>query len=396
VHGDAKAAVVVAALAIAVDIGLARIGYGLILPAIRRDLGGGYAVYGAVAAVHLGGYLAGTILAPSLMRDRTRLPLVTAVSQLVVVLSLIASAAAPNALLLGIARAVIGIASGVGIASSVTDALERVAPERRGFASAIAWSSIGVALIVSAPAGAWTLGDATRWRLATALCALPALVLTLVAWRLVPQAHHHEPASADAPFRWRDLARASNVFFVAAYAAFGVAYIAFVTFAIAAFAARGIAPGAVTFIWAACGVAVVAGSLGIGVVLGGAAHRWALAIPLLCGGVGSLIATVPGVLGATAGTVFVGLGLAATAAVASAFARERSDRATAVRAFAAVTTVFGIGQLVSPLIAGAIADKLGLGAVPVYAGCVFIAGALAASVDALHRPSPRAPERTAR
>ncbi len=36
-----SAAVVVALLAIGVDIGLARLGFGLLLPAIRRDLGGG-------------------------------------------------------------------------------------------------------------------------------------------------------------------------------------------------------------------------------------------------------------------------------------------------------------------------------------------------------------------
>jgi MFS family permease len=85
------------------------------------------------------------------------------------------------------------------------------------------------------------------------------------------------------------------------------------------------------------------------------------------------------------GVIFVGLGLAATAAVASAFSRERSDRATAARSFAAVTTVFGCGQLVGPLIAGAIADRAGLAAVPVFAGCVFFAGAFAASIDAILR-----------
>jgi predicted MFS family arabinose efflux permease len=381
-RGSARLAVVVAALAIAADIGLARVGYGLVLPAIRRDLGGGYALYGAIAAVHLGGYLAGTLAAPALLRRRDRLPRVTALAHALVALFLLASAFAPNALVLALARLAIGLASGAGIASAVTDALERVAPERRGFASALAWSALGVALVASSPAGAWTLGEAARWRVATALWALPALAVVLLAWRLPTQSSHDEPAAASAPFRWRDLLRASNVSFVIAYAAFGTAYIAFVTFAVAAFAARGIAPGAVTLIWAACGVAVVGGALGAGVVLGGPAHRWALAIPLLCGGAGSLLANLPGVAGATAGTICVGLGLAATPAVASAFARERSDRATAARAFAAVTTVFGVGQLAGPLIAGAVADRFGLAAVPELAGCVFLAGAVAAAIDA--------------
>jgi len=377
-------AVTVAALAIAADIGLARVGYGLVLPAIRRDLGGNYAIYGLIAAVHLGGYLAGTIAAPALLRDRARLPRITMQTHALVALFVIASACAPNVLVLALARLAIGLASGVGIASAVTDALERVAPERRGFASALAWSSIGVALLASSPAGAWTLGEAVRWRVATALWALPALAVVVFAWRL-PSQPHREEAPLDVPFRWSDLLRANNVFFVAAYAGFGSAYIAFVTFAIAAFAARGIAPNAVALIWAACGIAVVCGSLGVGVVLGSRAHHWSLAIPLACGGAGSLLANLPGVAGAMVGTICVGLGLAATAAVASAFSRERSDNATAARAFAAVTAIFGCGQLIGPLIAGTIADRFGLAAVPVFSGGIFFAGALAAAVDAILR-----------
>lgn len=380
---SARLAVGVAALAIAADIGLARVGYGLVLPAIRRDLGGGYAVYGTVAAIHLGGYLAGTLAAPRLLRERAHLPRVTALAHAVVAVFLIASALSPDALILTVTRFAIGLASGIGIASAVTDALERVAPERRGFASALAWSAIGVALAASSPAGAWTLGEAARWRVATALWALPAIAVTVLALRLPPQRHQDDAAALpDTPFRWRDLLRASNAYFVAAYAAFGVAYIAFVTFAVAAFSARGIPAHAVTLIWAACGVAVVCGALGIGVVLGSAAHRWSLAIPLLCGAAGSFAADLPGIAGATAGTVCVGLGLAATAAVASAFARERSDRATAARAFAAVTTIFGVGQLLGPLVAGVAADHFGLAAVPVFAGSVFLAGTIAAAIDA--------------
>jgi hypothetical protein len=45
--------IVVALLAIGVDIGLARLGYGLLLPAIRADLGGSYGTYGLIGALHL-------------------------------------------------------------------------------------------------------------------------------------------------------------------------------------------------------------------------------------------------------------------------------------------------------------------------------------------------------
>jgi len=374
---------VVAALAIAADIGLARVGYGLVLPAIRRDLGGGYAVYGAIAAVHLGGYLAGTLAAPRVLRDRTRRPRWNAVAHLAIAAALLVSALSPNTLVLALTRLAVGFASGIGIAAAVTDALERVAPERRGFASGLAWSAIGLALVVSAPAGAWTLGAAIRWRAATALWAIPALLVTLLAWRIHPQAQPDDGADAgDAAFRWRDLLRAGNAYFVASYAAYGVAYIAFVTFVVAAFAARGFSPSAVALLWTACGVAATIGALGVGVVLGSRAHRWSLAIPMVCGGIGSLLVDVRGIAPAAVGTICVGLGLAATPAVASAFARERSDRASSARAFSAVTTVFGTGQLAGPLIAGAVADAFGLGAVPIFAGAVFLAGTLAAAIDA--------------
>ena len=317
-----------------------------------------------------------------MLRNRAHRPRVTAISHVLVAAFVIASALSPNALVLAVTRTAIGLASGVGIASAVTDALERVAPERRGLASGVAWSAMGLALMVSAPSGAWTLGAAVRWRDATALWAVAALLVTLLAWRIGPQTPAADATVAEPAFRWRDLLRSSNAYFVAAYAAYGVAYIAFVTFAVAAFAARGFSPIAVAWIWTSCGAAAAAGALAVGVLLGGAARRWSLAIPLLCGGAGSLLANAPGVPFAIAGTVCVGLGLAATPAVASAFARERSDRASAARAFSGVTTVFGVGQLVGPMIAGTIADTIGLAAVPVFAGTMFLAGTAAAAVDA--------------
>ena len=167
--------VVVALLAIGVDIGLARLGYGLLLPAIRADLGGSYGTYGLIGALHLAGYLGGTLAAPSLLRERARIPRVIAVAQVAVALSVAASAAASGAIALLLARVAIGFASGIGVAAVVTEMLERMPPARRGLASGIAWGGAGLALVVSAPAGAWALGDPARWRIATVLCALPAL-----------------------------------------------------------------------------------------------------------------------------------------------------------------------------------------------------------------------------
>ncbi|MDQ6943211.1 MAG: YbfB/YjiJ family MFS transporter [Candidatus Eremiobacteraeota bacterium] len=375
--------VVVALLAIGVDIGLARLGYGLLLPAIRADLGGSYGTYGLIGALHLAGYLGGTLTAPPLLRDRARIPRVIAVTHVVVALSVAASAAAAGVLSLLLARVVIGYASGIGVAAVVTEMLERVPVARRGLASGIAWGGAGLALVVSAPAGAWALGDPPRWRIATLLCVIPALAIAALALRLAP----HEPvtggaAAGDSPFVWRDLLRARNAFFVAAYAAYGIAYIAYATFAVAAFAARGVPPPVVTAVWAALGLASVAGALAVVPVLAGRGARFSFMPPLAAGALGCWISSWPGAAAPVAGAICVGIGLAATPAVASAFARMRSDAATAAVAFTAVTTVFGAGQLVGPLAAGIVADRVGLPAVPLFAAIVFACGAVSAAVDA--------------
>jgi predicted MFS family arabinose efflux permease len=278
---------------------------------------------------------------------------------------------------------VIGLASGIGVAAVVTDMLERVPVARRGLASGIAWGGAGLALVVSAPAGAWALGDPSRWRIATLLCALPALAIAALALRLGP----HEPvtggaATGDTPFGWRDLLRARNAFFAAAYASFGIAYIAYATFAVAAFAARGVPPPVVTAVWSALGLASVAGALAVVPVLAGRGARFSFMLPLATGALGCWISSWPHAAAPVVGAICVGIGLSATPAVASAFARMRSDAATAAVAFTAVTTVFGTGQLVGPLAAGVVADHVGLSAVPVFSAIVFACGTVAAAIDA--------------
>jgi predicted MFS family arabinose efflux permease len=375
--------VVVALLAIGVDIGLARLGYGLLLPAIRTDLGGSYGTYGLIGALHLAGYLGGTLSAPSLLRERARIPRVIALAHVVVALSVAVSAAATGVFSLLSARVVIGVASGIGVAAVVTEMLERVPPARRGLASAIAWAGAGIAVAVSAPAGAWALGDPSRWRIATLLCVVPALAIAVLALRLAPP----EPAArggsgGDAPFGWRDLLRARNAFFVAAYASFGIAYIAYATFAVAAFTARGVSPAVVTAVWSALGIASVAGALAVVPVLAGRFARFSFMLPLATGALGCWISSLPGAAAPVGGAICVGIGLCATPAVASAFARMRSDAATAAVAFTAVTTVFGVGQLLGPLAAGVVADHAGLAAVPLFAAVVFACGTIAAAIDA--------------
>ena len=347
-------------------------------------MGGAYAAYGAIGAIHLGGYLAGTVAAARLTHNRARLPGIVVLAQAVIALALWWSAAARGLAVLAAARALVGFASGIGIAAVVTDSLERVAPAQRGAASAIAWAGIGIGLAVSAPAGAWTIAEPSRWREATMWCALIAAATSAVALTLRPYVPAGDRTRAERPFAWRDLLTRRYRAFVGAYTCYGLAYISYATFAVAAFASRGIAGSALTAIWVGYGVAAAAGALAIGRVLSGPHHRLAMAIPLAAGAAGALLSGLPGIAAAIAGAVVVGAGVAAVPGVASAFARDRSDAATSAQAFAAVTVCFGLGQLAGPLISGGFADVFGPAAAAWFAAVLYAAGTMLAARDAAH------------
>jgi len=156
-------------LALAVDIGLARLGYGLVLPGIRADISGSFAAFGAVATAHFAGYLAGSLVTPVLLRrDRSARTTVT-VAHVAVGLSLFVCAFASDIIQLGVFRAVLGFGCGVGVAAVVTGALERVRPSARASVSGSAWAGIGVAVLLSAPATPWLLDGSGHWRFGTAL-----------------------------------------------------------------------------------------------------------------------------------------------------------------------------------------------------------------------------------
>ena len=67
----------------------------------------------------------------------------------------------------------------------------------------------------------------------------------------------------------------------------------------------------------------------------------------------------------------------------TASTRARSSGATAARAFAAVTVVFGVGQIVGPFAAGIVADRDGPTSVPILAATLFAFAAALAAADGI-------------
>jgi predicted MFS family arabinose efflux permease len=353
----------------ALQIGVARLGYGLALPAIRETLHGNYTLYGTINAISLGGYMAGALIAPLLIgRVRARV----LVSSIVGAAALVISAFAADTLVFSLARTVFGFTSGVSLVCAAVETLEAVDASRRGGVSAVMWGGIGIGLLLSAIAASWLVHGTEHWRVAS----LATGVLMAVAGIGYGISFHRERAGAiSKPVAQNQRLQLRNFFFLClAYVGFGFAYIAYATFIVASIDARLGPHGAETTIqllWAVYGVASVIGTIAIGRILNRPIGRWALVLVGIAGAAGCAAAFIAP-LAVIPSAFVVGLGLTATPAAATAFARARSTTASATTAMAIVTVAVGMGQLIGPIIAGISADRLGLGSVVVVAGCAYL------------------------
>lgn len=373
-----------AALGIALHVGIARFTYGVMLPALQRDLALGYFGGGALNAAHLLGYLAGTLAAPALAR-KLGMPRLARYAHALVALGALACALAPGsgagAALLALGRLATGLGAGAGIVAILVLVLAAVPAASRSAASALVWSGMGFAVVLSGLAAGPLLESAHGWRIAFALSAAIAALLAVV----FPPKGLAAPGEAPAAAHARGLARflgARWIFLVAAYFMFGAGYIAYSTFAGARLAALGASLAAVSAMWIAFGAAMIAGS-----ILSFAALRrsprgsLALVAALAAGGLGALASWGDTAVAALGGALLVGIGTASTPTIVTAYARERAPAEDFPLAFSLATVALGIGQLLGPLAAGLLADRLGIAAVALFAVAVYGLGTLLAIAD---------------
>jgi len=83
------------------------------------------------------------------------------------------------------------------------------------------------------------------------------------------------------------------------------------------------------------------------------------------------------------GAILVGLGIAAIPTIVSTYARQRCSAEDYAKAFSYASSALGIGQLVGPVAAGALADHFGMAAVPLFAASAYSIGGLLALCDAV-------------
>jgi predicted MFS family arabinose efflux permease len=355
-------------------MGFSRLAYGVLVPAMRHSLGGGYALYGAIGTANFIGYFMGTLVATRLARrdDRARS---NALALGGMCLAMALCGLAPGPLVLGALRFLVGLASGIALALTLSLAVEGVAPGRRGVAAAIVWGggSLGIALVGLVPASL-----AASWRLEWIAMGLAGLAATAVFAFLTRGARAGSGAAGGAAAHAPMFAWAGYLPLTLAYFCFGFGYIGLLTFLGAAFShGRSVDPGT---IWVVLGATGVAGAA----VWGPIVDRFRSGAPVaaacaLCAAGAALLGSgVPSA--ALAGAIAVGASFIGIPAMVGALLQQREAPAHYPRAFAAMTAVLGCGQIIGPLAGGLTADRLGTpAALFLSAAALGLAAVLAAA-----------------
>ena len=388
---DALRLALMLSLGAAISLGITRFAYGLLLPPMRADLNWSYTLAGAMNTVNALGYLLGALVTPALMRRLGAARLLlwgAALASVFMALSGFFVEAAPllvQRLLAGVASAFVFITGGVLAARVGT-----LQPGRGGLLIGLYYGGTGLGIVASALvvpvvlawAHAQPHGWAWAWWTLAALCVLATLALLIPARVLRKEelksttGRWSDAKNTDIPaFRWLPLG-----FALTGYGLFGVGYIGYMTFVIALLREQGASGAAVTFFYAALGLAVMASSrIWAGLLdrsRGGGALALLNALLGLATVLPALTAWWPVVL--ASGLLFGGVFLSVVAST-TALVRHNLPAALWPAGISAFTIVFAAGQIVGPTVVGWIADGPGgLARGLIYSAAALWLGALLA------------------
>jgi MFS family permease len=319
-----------------VDVTLARIAFGAIVPSLRSDLHIDLAVAGVVSSANAVGYLISSALAPILARSLAirRLALV---SHLLAAAGFAAVAVSPNVALLVTARVLSGLGGGTGIVSALRLALDSVEPSQRTIVSTLAWSGGGLGAILVALSEPW-LNTPLSWRVASAACALLSLAIALATpshMRTRDVAPWRNAGSNAGTWQWRQ-----SLLILFAYLMFGAGTLSYSTY-------LAVTPSQTTPLvrFLLLGVFSIVGGL-IATRVRHPERAMAAALALAALGAGLALH------GLALGDACIGLSFAAVPGLGTAVLRERAGAAAAMHALAVSTITLCGGQFAGPILAG--------------------------------------------
>jgi len=374
------AIIVILALAPAIGVGIARFSYSLLLPDMRASLGWSYAAAGFMNTVNAAGYLIGALAAAGAIR-RIGESRAIFYGSLVCVIALALSAASGNFLVLSAARLAAGVGGAIAFVGGGVAAarLSQRHPAHAAFLLSLYYIGPGIGIVLSglaAPLLLAALGPGSWWIVWGALAAVAGVLclLLIVAWT---------GTGAGDPAKMHVRAPLAPMRLVlASYCIFSVATIAYMTFMIAWLVNAGAGALVQGAFWTCLGLGGVASPFLWSWMLAGA--RGGRAIALLTAI--TFVAVMVGLFADGRALQFLsafGFGSVLLAVVAgtTAFVRRNLSPAAWPSGVGAMTVAFGLGQMIGPVLSGAITDAAGdlLVGLIASAGLLVLAAALAAA-----------------
>ena len=361
-------------------LGLARFGYTMILPDMRRGLQLSYTQMGALATGNFVGYLVFALVG-GYLASRFGPRLVISISLLFTGAAMVLTGLASGFAIALLGRTLTGIGSGgsnVPAMGLISAWFER---RRRGMASGIAVGGSGIGMVATG----WvvprivTSFPTDGWRVSWHLLGGVAIVLGVGTWLVLrdrPQAMGLQPlgaehaappepaatesASPHIPLRrlYTDplLAQLGLI-----YAAFGFSYVIYATFFTAYLTEeRGLSPTQAGAMWSLVGVLAIFCGFVWGGVSDRIGRRAGLALVYALEGLAILMLALWATpIGALASAFLFGATALGIPAIMAAACGDFVGPRLAPAAFGAITLIFGVGQSIGPSVGGWLTDWSG-------------------------------------
>jgi predicted MFS family arabinose efflux permease len=378
-------------LALAAAMGIGRFAYTPLLPAMQEAAGLDPTQAGLLAAANYAGYLAGALLTavavPASARLRVLLVSTIAVATTTALMAITTDLAAWSVI-----RFVAGLASAGVLVLATGLVLDDL--RRQGRASLSGWlfSGVGLGIAVSGVIVRLT-GERLGWRGDWLLLAFLATAAIYPCWRWLPHALAERASAAASPpapappMRRANAVPIAHVLLFVAYFLEGIGYIVTGTFLVAIVDNTPELRGIGADVWIVVGLAVIPSAVLWAALAGRAGAARALAGAYALQAIGIVLPIAGGAWAAFASAVLFGGTFAGITAVTLTLAGQLAPSRSALLV-GMLTAVFGLGQMIGPVLGGVIASRAQsfTPALAAAAALVLAGGVLMAS---LQRFEPR-------
>jgi len=368
------------ALGLTVTNGFARFAYGLILPAMKSEMGWNYAQAGWLNTANALGYIIGAILTMILIRNVSPARLF-AFGLITTTLALLATGLNANMSWQTLWRILAGVfgAMSFSTAGALTAMLFPNEPKKNALAIAILFGSgggLGIVLAgASLPLMLEKLGP-SAWSTAWILLGIISLLfLPLGLWAASQVRSPVQSKTSAIP-----LPLSQMIPELAGYAGFGLGYIVYLTFLSAWMTDHAASASFITLIWVILGLSICFSPIIWGPILTRYSSGLPLTLILTCIAIGSALPVlINNTITLLISALVFGLSVFMAPGAVTSFTRQNLPPQSWARAMSLFTVVFAIAQTMGPYGAGLVGDIFNdIGVSLLVAAGLLLAGAFIA------------------